>query len=460
MQRISARLRSNGGVASELFSVLRKGRAFSLIWRHSRTCRFQFRARTEAQQQRASQNQYTPYILPHMRKTRSLILVALLTVSTARAQQTDWPTASPKSVGIDEKGLAAFDAELASGKFGNVDSLTIVRHGKLVFDKRYPRDYVKIYGEEARKQSPLNRLSEPTGPYNYHNPWWHPWYQRGDLHTLQSVTKTVASIIIGVARNRKEFPDLDTPVMNFFDAAKVANVDERKRRMTIRHLLTMSAGIDWNEAIPYTDPNNTAVQMELSNDWVEYTINRPMAHEPGKVYHYSSGATQLLAHVFRVATGTDIEEYAVRHLYTPLGIKQHFWKRSPSGLVDVQGGLYLRPRDLAKLWYLFLKNGSWEGKQIVSPDWVKESVAPAFDLTPAGSTAPAPRYGLKWWLFPYGADGSKFAWAGSGFGGQGPVAFPEYDMVVVYTGWNLGTGGPTLRARDGIARAVGLVVEK
>ena len=394
-----------------------------------------------------------------MRKITSLTLVLLLAVTAVSAQQTDWPTASPKSAGLDEKALAVFDAELASGKFGNVDSFTIVRHGKLVFDKRYARDYAKIYGVEAKKQSPLNP-HDPTGPYNYYNSWWHPWLQQGDLHTLQSVSNTITSIIIGLARNRKEFPDLDTPVMNFFDASKVTNVDDRKRRMTIRHLLTMSAGIDWNESLPYSDPNNTGIQMEASSDWVEYTINRPMAHEPGKVYHYSSGATQLLAHVFRVATGTDIEEYAVRNLFTPLGIKQHYWKRTPSGLVDAEGGIYLRPRDLAKLWHLFLKNGAWEGKQIVSPEWVKESITPAFDLTPAGSATPGPRYGLKWWLYPYGTDNSKFVLSGSGFGGQRPMAFPEHDMVIVYTGWDIPPSRNLLRNRDAIDRAIGLVVAK
>ncbi len=391
-------------------------------------------------------------------KIRSLALVLLLAVSFVSAQQSDWPTASPKSAGIDEKALAAFDAELASGKLGNIDSFTVIRHGKLVFDKRYKRDYATIYAGEVKKTSPLNP-HDPSGPYNYYNSWWHPWYQQGDLHTLQSVSKTITSIIIGVARNRKEFPDLDTPVMNFFDASKVANVDERKRRMTIRHLLTMSAGIDWNESLPYSDPNNTGTQMEASSDWVEYTINRPMQYEPGKVYHYSSGATQLLAHVFRVATGMDIEEYAVRNLFTPLGIKQHYWKRTPSGLVDAEGGLYLRPRDVAKLWYLFLKNGTWEGKQIVSPEWVKESVTPAFDLTREGSTTPGPKYGLKWWLYPYGKDNSKLAWSGSGFGGQRPMAFPDLDLVVVYTGWDIPPVQGQLRGRDAIDRAVGLVIK-
>lgn len=385
-----------------------------------------------------------------MRRLKKIIFVILLVSSVASAQ--DWPTATPKSVGLDPKALAAFDAELASGKYGNVDSFTVIRRGKLVFEKRYPRDYDAIYGAEAKKQSPLNP-HDPTGPYNYYSSYWHPWYQRGDMHTLQSVSKTITSIIIGVARNRKEFPDLDTPVINFFDASKIANVDARKRRMTIRHLLTMSAGFDWNESLPYSDPNNTGIAMEASSDWVDFTINRPMANEPGKVFHYNSGATQILAHIFRVATGSDIEDYAARHLFAPLGIKQWFWKRSPSGLVDAEGGVYLRPRDLAKLWYLFLKNGVWEGKQIVSAEWVRESVTPAFELN-------GPKYGLKWWLYPYGKDGSQLVWSGSGFGGQRPMAFPEYDMVIVYTAWNIGSSGPVLRTRDAIDRVVGIIVEK
>ena len=385
-----------------------------------------------------------------MSQIKKLILIVALSAIVVQAQQNDWPTATPKSVGLDPKALAAFDAEIASGKFGRMDSLIIIRHGKLVFERRYAQDYDKIYGEEAKKTSPLNP-HDPTGPYNYYNSWWHPWHQRGELHTLQSVSKTITSIIIGVARTRKDFPELDTPVMNFFDASKVANVDERKRRMTIRHLLTMSAGLDWKEDLPYSNPENTGIQMEASCDWVEYTINRPMAHEPGKVYHYNSGATQLLAHIFRVATGTDIEDYAVRHLFTPLGIKQHYWKRSPSGLVDAEGGMYLRPRDLAKLWYLFLKNGSWDGKQIVSPEYVKDSLTPHFDLGGA-------KYGLKWWLYPYGKDNSMLAWAGSGFGGQRPIVLPEYDIVAVYNAWSLGST-PGMRTRDAIDRLVGMVAD-
>jgi CubicO group peptidase (beta-lactamase class C family) len=382
---------------------------------------------------------------------KKLIVFVLFCAAVAQAQQSDWPKASPKSVGIDEKALAALDDEIAAGKFGNVDSLTIIRHGKLVFEKRYPHDYDKIYGEDAKKPGMLN-AHDPTGPYNYYSSWWHPWYQRGELHTLQSVSKTITSIIFGVARTRGDFPDIDTPVLKYFDESKVANVDDRKRRMTVRHLLTMSAGLDWNEGLPYSDPKNTGTQMEASPDWVDYTINRPMAFNPGTTYAYNSGATQILAHVFRVATGMDIEDYAVRYLFTPVGIDHFFWKRSPSGLVDAEGGLYLRPRDVAKLWQLFLQGGKWNGGQIVSPEWIKDSV------TPHMTVGPNAKYGLKWWLIPYGKDNKSFAWSGNGFGGQRPFVLPEYDVVAVYTAWNVNPG-PALGGKAAVDRIAGLITD-
>lgn len=371
-------------------------------------------------------------------RVRYFVLVLFVTVLSAPSAMAQdqwptkrWPTATPAAVGLDAKTLAELDADIASGKYGYVDSMLVIRRGKLVYDRSYKHDYDKIYGKQAGETGPLN-AHDPSGPYNYYNPWWHPFYRRGDLHTMQSVTKTVTSIIIGVATARKEFPDLDTPILKFFDEKKVANIDDRKRRVTIRHLLTMTGGFDWREDLPYSDPNNAAVVMEASADWVEFAINRPMAREPGTVFNYSSGESQLLSHIFRVATGKDIEEYAARHLFAPLGIESYFWKRTPAGLVDTEGGLYLRPHDLAKIWYLFLKRGVWEGKRIVTDDWVKASVAPSVSVAPNGTV----KYGFKWWLFPYG-DGSRLAWAGSGFGGQMPIVVPEYDLVMVFTGWNI-----------------------
>ena len=363
-----------------------------------------------------------------------------------------WPISTPEKVGLDPKVLARFEADIAAGKYGHIDSLLVLRHGQLVLDRAYRHDYDEIYGQEAKKPGALNS-HHPTGPYNYFNPWWHPFYRRGDLHSLQSVTKTVTSVIIGVARTRGEFPDLATPILKFFEESKVANVDERKRRVTIRHLLTMTGGLDWNEELPYNDPNNTASLMEASFDWVEFTINRKMAREPGTVFNYSSGESELLAHIFHAATGWDIEEYAAEHLFTPLGIDRFFWKRTPSGPVDTEGGLYLNPHDLAKIACLFLNKGVWQGKAIVNPEWVTDSVTPKVEVDESGV-----KYGLKWWLYPYG-DGSRLAWAGSGFGGQMPIIIPEHDLVLVVTGWNILPGKPRLGHREAIARVLQAIID-
>lgn len=343
-----------------------------------------------------------------------------------------WPISSPGKLGLDRDALARLDAEIASGKYGNTDSMLVIRHGQIAWDRAYKHDYDKIYGEQAHIPGALN-AHDFGGPYNYFNPWWHPFYHRGELHALQSVTKTVTSVVIGVAVTRGDFPSIDTPVLRYFDAAKVDNVDDRKRRLTIRHLLTMTAGLDWNEGLPYQDPKNTAVVMESSMDWVSYVIGRPMSEEPGVRFNYNSGATEILAYIFERATGQDIEEYAAKYLFAPLGITDYFWKRTPLGLSDTEGGLYLERHDLAKIAYLFLKNGVYAGKQIVNPAWVKESLTPAVTV----STASGAKYGFMWWMYPYGKDDPRLAFAGSGFGGQKPIAIPAYDLVLVFTGWNI-----------------------
>jgi CubicO group peptidase (beta-lactamase class C family) len=347
----------------------------------------------------------------------------------------------------------SLDREISNGEYGLIDRMLVIHRGRVVVDKRYTQDYDRVYADSAKVNNPLN-AGDLTGPYNYFNPWWHPYYRRGELHTLQSVTKTIASVVIGVARTRGDFPGIDTPILTFFDTTTVANIDERKRRVTIRHLLTMTGGFDWNENLPYIDPRNNAVVMEASRDWVKYAIDIPMAREPGALFNYSSGETQILAHVFRRATGTDIEEYAARHLFAPLGITQWYWKRTPTGLIDTEGGLYLEARDLARIWQLFLRDGMWQGRRIVSSEWVRESVKPAVAVSNRPGT---PHYGLKWWLYRNPSDTTRFIWSGSGFGGQFPMAFPERDLVVVFNGWNILPGGkglPLGRMQARLAAAV------
>ena len=287
-----------------------------------------------------------------------------------------WATASPASVGLDEQVLLKLDKDIASGKYSQMmDSFAVFRCGKKVFERTYPHDYEKMYGKEAGERGPLN--ARTIGRYNYFDPYWHPYYHGTDLHTMQSVSKTVTSIIIGVAMQRGDFKaGLDTPVLKYFDTSKVKNVDERKRRITLRDVLTMTTGLQWQEDdVPYDDPRSDSSLMEATDDWVQYVIDKPMAAEPGKVWNYSSGVTELLAYIFQKETGQDIDDYGQKYLFAPLGIR-HEWKRTYLGVVDTEGGLYLNGSDLAKIGYLYLHDGVWDGQRIVSSEWVKESVTP------------------------------------------------------------------------------------
>jgi CubicO group peptidase (beta-lactamase class C family) len=383
----------------------------------------------------------------------ALVVSCLFPLAQAqeKTRTKDWPVTEPNAVGLDSAALTALDADIAAGKYGLVDSLLIIRDGKQALARSYAHDYGKIYGKLAKREGPLNH--DVNGPYNYFSAEFHPYYQHSDLHTMQSVSKTLTSITIGIAMSRKEFPaDQDAPILKYFDEYKIANLDERKRRITLRNLLTMTAGLEWNEDLPYNDPKNSADVMEATHDWVQYVINQPMAAEPGKVFAYSSGVTQLLSHIFMKATGKNVDEYAAQYLFQPLGIRYH-WKHSPTGLPDTEGGLYISSASLAKIGFLFLKNGMWEGKQIVPADWVKASVTSATSVEDEGRRW---GYGFQWWLQPYGKSPEEFAWAARGFGGQELRVVTEYNLIVVLTGWDILPSAQELR-RDELERVIAAV---
>ncbi|MEZ4586122.1 MAG: serine hydrolase [Gemmatimonadales bacterium] len=346
-----------------------------------------------------------------------------------------WPRARPSEVGLDSTVLAALDAEFARGDHRLIDAMFVTRRGQLVYHASYRRDYAAAYGG----RDSVSRM------YNYYDPAWHPYYRGTGLHTLQSVSKSITSAVYGVAAARGEMPDLDRPVISFFDTTRIANLDERKRRMTVRHLLTMTAGLAWDEStVPYTDPRNDCAVMEASDDWVQYVLDRPMATEPGQTFVYNSGATVLLAAVFGQATGKDLAEYADEHLFKPLGITEWYWKRTPGGVIDAEGGLYLAPQDLARIGLLFLQRGEWEGNRMIPAEWVTESMTPA--------TAGRFGYGYQWWLVPY-PDGRRHAWTGLGYGGQHLLVLPDEEIVAVFMGWNIDEN-PTLSPDAMIARLV------
>lgn len=263
---------------------------------------------------------------------------------------------------------------------------------------------------------------------------------------MQSVTKTVTSVLFGVAMYRGDFhATLDTPILKFFDDSKVKNLDDRKRRITIKDVLTMQAGLDW-EDLPYDNPHNGSSAMEATDDWIQFVIDRPMAHDPGTYFAYSSGVAELGAYIFLKATGHDIADYAAEHLFKPLSFKHQFWKRTPLGVVDTEGGLYLRREDLAKIGYLYLHDGVWNGQRIVSTEWVRDSTIPQ------ANTRRGTKYGYFWWLIPHGED-NRLAWAALGLGSQRLLAIPEDNLTLVFTGWDI-LEKSTFNNRDVIERIV------
>lgn len=365
-----------------------------------------------------------------------MLLIAMLPAAAATPSwpTQGWPQAAPEDVGLASEPLLAMDAAFAAGKVPLVDSFLVVRCGRVAFERNYSHEYAAIYNKEAHERGPLN--ARLTGRYNYFDPAWHPFYQGTDEHTMQSVSKSVTSATIGVAMARGDFKaSLDTPVLNYFDAKSVRNVDDRKRRMTLRHVLTMTTGLDWDEDVPYDDPRNGSSLMEATRDWVRFVIDRPMAQEPGSTFAYSSGATELLAHIFKRETGQDIEHYARRYLFTPLGIHHYYWKRTPLGVVDTEGGLYLSAGDLARIGYLYLHDGVWDGQRLLSTQWISDSMAPHVALDANW------KYGYQWWLAPYG-EGPRYAWAARGIGGQLLLVFPEDELVAVVTAWRILDGTP------------------
>jgi CubicO group peptidase (beta-lactamase class C family) len=170
--------------------------------------------------------------------------------------------------------------------------------------------------------------------------------------------------------------------------------------------------------------------MEASRDWIQFVLDQPMAAEPGSVFVYPSGVTELLAEVLRKATGKQADAYAAEHLFGPLGISRFSWKRTPTGHPDTEGGLYLTPRDLAKIGYLYRNDGVWEGRRVLPEGWVAASTRHQSD---PGSEGGGMKYGYQWWVLP----GAPSAFAGIGYGGQLLVVVPALELIAVFTGWNI-----------------------
>jgi CubicO group peptidase (beta-lactamase class C family) len=310
-----------------------------------------------------------------------------------------WRTALPVSEGMDGARLEAMVAEIRSAKLP-IDSVTVVRHGYVVLDERFGR-------------FASGTLGEP--------------YASGRLHELQSATKSVVSTLLGIAL--RDHPasgvSVQTPLLELASAVDFvpAHLDARKRAMTLEDLLTMQSGLAWKESgYAYTPGSgNDVMAMVATNDWAKYVLDRPMAAEPGTTFVYDTGAAHLVSAAISVLTRQPAEALAVKKLFAPLGITDYKWLASPGGVTSGGFGLLLQPRDLAKLAYLYLHQGRWDGRQIVPAAWVEQS-------TTDHVADPPQEYGYLWWLD--GADGYAYM---IGLYGQLAVVDPAKDLVAVIT---------------------------
>lgn len=265
-------------------------------------------------------------------------------------------------------------------QFSDVDSIIVVKNGFIVKEA-----YFGLYGEN-------------------------------DIHGLWSVTKSITSILIGIAIKEGYIESVEENVLEYFSDREIANIDERKESIKLKHLLMMSTGFDY--------PGDDAIWtswMSAQNQ-VQYILDQPMATTPGSIFNYDTGGSHLLSAILEIATNKSTLEYAKEKLFDPLGITHYTWLHDKQGIYFGGHGIYFEPRDIAKIGYLYINNGTWENGQIVSEEWVSYSTTTQWPLSDYWG------YSHQWWTHPiYGA------FAAAGKFGQRIIAIPKHDLVVVFT---------------------------
>jgi CubicO group peptidase (beta-lactamase class C family) len=243
------------------------------------------------------------------------------------------------------------------------------------------------------------------------------------LYQVWSVTKSVMSILAGIALDRDDLTSLDQTLADFLPPV-VDSLPDDKGGITVRQLLTMTCGLEWHEL----DGGGQYGEWVRSPDMVEYVIDLPWQYPPGEVFHYHTGCTHLLSVVLTEATGTPMLEFARHNLFEPLGIEDAEWWTDERGYFTGGMGLHLRPRDMMRIGELFLREGRWDGAQVVPAAWVRESTSAHVSTGPAIPFGH--EYGYLWWVGR--GQGRDFYFA-NGYGGQFILVSPELDLVVVAT---------------------------
>ena len=318
------------------------------------------------------------------------------------ADQNDgWLIAPPEARGMNADVLSGLAPQFENWREANLHAALMVRHGKIVYE-RY------LTGEDRAGGTPLGRVA----------------FHAGLVHDVRSISKSVISLLFGIARDRGLIKSLDEPAFSYFpEYASLKTPD--KERINIRHLLTMSAGLAWNEYISYNDPANSERRMMEAPDRVRYVLEQPIARPAGATYNYNGGLTELLAAILQKTTGRQADDFASEALFAPLGIRNVEWRRYSDGTPNMSG-LRMRPRDLAKIGQLILKGGMWNDSRIVSKEWTEESTSP--HVHGEGLFF----YGYQWWLGRSLVNRREIKWISAvGWGGQRMYIVPSLELVVV-----------------------------
>ncbi len=341
------------------------------------------------------------------------------------ARDDGWPVASANDdKRIDREALCRMaDRLTASG--ANVHSVLVARSGKLVFER-----YFK--GADEIQNRPVRNVT----------------FDVDTLHDLKSVSKSVASLALGIAIDRGLIGSIDEPVFSFFPELSDLRSPE-KERLQLLHVLTMSMGLKWVEAIPADEDNDEEARMHMARVPCRYVLGLGGTAPAGEAFFYNTGALTLLSAIVRKATGRPLDEFARAALFEPLGITGVEWTRV-KGDSDAGGGLRLRPRDMAKIGQLVLAGGRWNDRQVVSKAWIDASMTPRIGATSGFF------YGYLWWLGRSLFNGREIHWAAAlGRGGQSIRIVPELDLVVVATaGYYQDYSPQAFQVQSGIFRDV------
>jgi CubicO group peptidase (beta-lactamase class C family) len=302
---------------------------------------------------------------------------------------TGWQTSTPEEQGMDSQKLADMLAAIESQGL-SVDSVLVVRNGSLVLEAYY----------------------DPYGP--------------DDVHSIESNTKSVIAALIGIAIDQGSIEGSSAKMLDFFPGRLVRQMDARKEAITLRHLLSMTPGMDCE------DLSEAAQGMYSTPHWVQYLLDLPMIAKPGAQWTYCSGAAHLLSAILQQATGMDARSYANQFLFEPLGIAavtEQNWAPDPDGVSNGIAGLYLTPRDLAKLGYLYLHEGQWAGVQVVPQAWMKAATREQAYIGPDEYVGGLDRrFGYMFSIFP---DQHMYGYLGRA--GQELFVIPDKNLVVVFT---------------------------